>query len=209
MKQAIDLLASARVVPVIQIDNLEDAIPLAETLIENGLPIAEVTLRSPVALEAIQVISQRFPEMLLIAGTVTNPKQADQAIEAGAKIVVSPGFNPETVRHCVTRGIDIIPGVATPGEMEQAMNFGLTMLKFFPAEANGGVETLKAVSGPYRQLSFMPTGGITPSNIKDYLALPSVVCCGGSWMVDKQLITGGRWDELGQLVRDVLSQIQN
>lgn len=209
MKQAIDLLANARVVPVIQIDNLEDAIPLAETLIENGLPIAEVTLRSPVALEAIQVISQRFPEMLLIAGTVTNPKQADQAIEAGAKIVVSPGFNPETVRHCATRGIDIIPGVATPGEMEQAMNFGLTMLKFFPAEANGGVETLKAVSGPYRQLSFMPTGGITPSNIKDYLALPSVVCCGGSWMVDKQLITGGRWDELGQLVRDVLSQIQN
>ena len=209
MKEALELLAKTKVVPVIQIDNVEDAIPLAETLIENGLTIAEVTLRSPAALEAIQAISLRFPKMLLIAGTVTNPEQADQAIEAGATMVVSPGFNPETVRHCVARGIDIIPGVATPGEMEQAMNFGLTALKFFPAEANGGVKTLKAVSGPYSQLTFMPTGGITTSNISDYLALPAVACCGGSWMVDKKLVAEHKWDELAVLIREAVDLVQN
>ncbi|MDG3086545.1 bifunctional 4-hydroxy-2-oxoglutarate aldolase/2-dehydro-3-deoxy-phosphogluconate aldolase [Vibrio hannami] len=209
MKEALELLAKTKVVPVIQIDSVEDAIPLAETLINNGLPIAEVTLRSPAALEAIQAISRRFPEMLLIAGTVTNPEQADQAIEAGATMVVSPGFNPETVRHCVARGIDIIPGVATPGEMEQAMNFGLTTLKFFPAEANGGVKALKAVSGPYSQLTFMPTGGITTSNISDYLSLPSVACCGGSWMVDKKLVAAHKWDELAVLIREAVDLVQN
>jgi len=208
MKKALEILAAAKVVPVIQVDKVEDAIPLAETLIENGLPIAEVTLRSASALEAIQAISRRFPQMLLIAGTVTNPEQADQAIEAGAGMVVSPGFNPETVRHCVSRGIDIIPGVATPGEMEQAMNFGLTTLKFFPAEANGGVKTLKAVSGPYSQLTFMPTGGISPSNISDYLALPSVACCGGSWMVDKKLVSQHKWDELAQLIREAVALVK-
>jgi len=209
MKDALELLEKTKVVPVIQIDNVEDAIPLAETLTKNGLPIAEVTLRSPAALEAIQAISQRFPEMLLIAGTVTNPEQADQAIKAGATMVVSPGFNPETVRHCVANGIDIIPGVATPGEMEQAMNFGLTTLKFFPAEANGGVKTLKAVSGPYSQLTFMPTGGITTSNISDYLALPVVACCGGSWMVDKKLVAEHKWDELAVLIREAVDLVQN
>jgi len=209
MKQALDLLVKTRIVPVIQIDNVEDAIPLAKTLVENGLPIAEVTLRSPAALEAIQVISRHFPEMLLIAGTVTNPEQANQAIEAGATVVVSPGFNPETVRHCVARGIDIIPGVTTPGEMEQAMNFGLTTLKFFPAEANGGVKTLKAVSGPYSQLRFMPTGGITTSNISDYLALPSVICCGGSWMVDQKLVAEHKWKELAVLIREAVDLVKN
>ncbi|MCY9876964.1 bifunctional 4-hydroxy-2-oxoglutarate aldolase/2-dehydro-3-deoxy-phosphogluconate aldolase [Vibrio natriegens] len=208
MDKALELLAKTRVVPVIQIDNLEDAIPLAETLIENGLPIAEVTLRSKSALEAIQIISKRFPEMLLIAGTVTSPDQANQAIEAGAKMVVSPGFNPETVRHCVSRGIDIIPGVATPGEMEQAMNFGLTTLKFFPAEANGGVKALKAVSGPYGQLKFMPTGGISLANISDYLALPCVTCCGGSWMVDRKLIAEHKWEELAVLIREAVDFVK-
>jgi 2-dehydro-3-deoxyphosphogluconate aldolase/(4S)-4-hydroxy-2-oxoglutarate aldolase len=208
MDKALELLAKIRVVPVIQIDNLEDTIPLAETLIENGLPIAEVTLRSKSALEAIQIISKRFPEMLLIAGTVTSPDQANQAIEAGAKMVVSPGFNPETVRHCVSRGIDIIPGVATPGEMEQAMNFGLTTLKFFPAEANGGVKALKAVSGPYGQLKFMPTGGISLANISDYLALPCVTCCGGSWMVDRKLIAEHKWEELAVLIREAVDFVK-
>ncbi|ANQ23810.1 2-dehydro-3-deoxyphosphogluconate aldolase [Vibrio natriegens] len=208
MDKALELLAKTRVVPVIQIDNLEDTIPLAETLIENGLPIAEVTLRSKSALEAIQIISKRFPEMLLIAGTVTSPDQANQAIEAGAKMVVSPGFNPETVRHCVSRGIDIIPGVATPGEMEQAMNFGLTTLKFFPAEANGGVKALKAVSGPYGQLKFMPTGGISLANISDYLALPCVTCCGGSWMVDRKLIAEHKWEELAVLIREAVDFVK-
>lgn len=208
MKQTLQLLAKTRIVPVIQIDNVENAIPLAKTLVDNGLPIAEVTLRSPAALEAIQLISEHFPEMLLIAGTVTTPHQADQAIEAGASIVVSPGFNPDTVRHCTSQGIDIIPGVATPGEMEQAMNLGLTMVKFFPAEANGGVKALKAVSGPYSQLTFMPTGGISPNNIRDYLELPSVTCCGGSWMVDRTLIASHNWQALGALIRDAVDLVK-
>lgn len=208
MKKALELLANLKVVPVIQIDNIEDALPLAEVLIQNGMPVAEITLRSSSALEAIRLISQRFPEMLVIAGTVLNPKQADQAINAGATVIVSPGFNPETVRHCVAQGIDIIPGVATPGEMEQAMNFGLTTVKFFPAEVNGGVKALKAVSAPYQQLSFMPTGGITPSNINDYLTLPSVLCCGGSWMVDRKLISERKWDELAVLIQEALASVK-
>jgi 2-dehydro-3-deoxyphosphogluconate aldolase / (4S)-4-hydroxy-2-oxoglutarate aldolase len=207
MKKELELLAKVKVVPIIQIEHLSDALPLAETLIQNGLPIAEITLRSSCALDAIQTINEHFPEMLIIAGTVTNKEQTNLAIKAGAKIVVSPGFNPETVRYCVSKGIDIIPGVATPGEMEQAMNYGLTTVKFFPAEANGGVKTLKAVSAPYRQLNFMPTGGITPSNINDYLALPCVVCCGGSWMVDRNLIYQGKWAELGSLIKNAVALV--
>ncbi|WED23428.1 bifunctional 4-hydroxy-2-oxoglutarate aldolase/2-dehydro-3-deoxy-phosphogluconate aldolase [Vibrio sp. JC009] len=208
MEKALELLAKTRVVPVIQIDNLDDAIPLAETLVKNGLPIAEVTLRSPVAMDAIRLISQKLPEMLVIAGTVTSPERAAQVMEAGASMVVSPGFNPKTVGYCVSNGIDIIPGVATPGEMEQAMNFGLSTVKFFPAEANGGIATLKAVSAPYSQLKFMPTGGITPANIQDYLALPSVTCCGGSWMVDKKLIANKDWGKLAELIRKAVEQVQ-
>ncbi|MDB1125352.1 bifunctional 4-hydroxy-2-oxoglutarate aldolase/2-dehydro-3-deoxy-phosphogluconate aldolase [Vibrio algarum] len=207
MEKELELLAKTKVVPVIQIEHLSDALPLAETLIQNGLPIAEITLRSSCALDAIQTINEHFPEMLLIAGTVTTKKQADLAIKAGAKMVVSPGFNPETVRYCVSKGIDIIPGVATPGEMEQAMSFGLTTVKFFPAEANGGIKALKAVSAPYSHLKFMPTGGITPSNINNYLALPCVACCGGSWMVDKNLISQGKWAELGSLIKDAIALV--
>ncbi|EJL6751065.1 bifunctional 4-hydroxy-2-oxoglutarate aldolase/2-dehydro-3-deoxy-phosphogluconate aldolase [Vibrio alginolyticus] len=208
MERALEVLKRTKVVPVIQIDDVKDAVPLAKTLIENGLPIAEVTLRSPAALEAIQLISHECPEMLVIAGTVTNPDQAQSAIEAGASLVVSPGFNPATVEYCVAHGIDIIPGVATPGEMEQAMNYGLKTLKFFPAEANGGVKTLKAVSGPYSQLAFMPTGGISTSNINEYLAIPSVACCGGSWMVDRQLVAQQKWQELAELIQEAVELVQ-
>ncbi|MBY5944659.1 bifunctional 4-hydroxy-2-oxoglutarate aldolase/2-dehydro-3-deoxy-phosphogluconate aldolase [Photobacterium rosenbergii] len=205
MDNARQILEEMKVVPVIQIDRLEDAAPLAKALVDNGLPIAEVTLRSPVALDAIRVMSQQYPSLLVIAGTVTSPKQAQQAIDAGAHMVVSPGFNPVTVKYCVENNIDIIPGVATPGEMEQAMNFALNTLKFFPAEANGGVKTLKAIAAPYQQLKFMPTGGVNPENLHNYLAQPNVICCGGSWMVDKSLIAQGKWGELGQLIRSAVS----
>ncbi|PSW08294.1 2-dehydro-3-deoxyphosphogluconate aldolase [Photobacterium rosenbergii] len=205
MDNARQILEEMKVVPVIQIDRLEDAAPLAKALVDNGLPIAEVTLRSPVALDAIRVMSQQYPNLLVIAGTVTSPKQAQQAVDAGAHMVVSPGFNPITVKYCVENDIDIIPGVATPGEMEQAMNFALNTLKFFPAEANGGVKTLKAIAAPYQQLKFMPTGGVNPENLHNYLAQPNVICCGGSWMIDKSLIAQGKWDELGQLIRSAVS----
>ena len=200
-------LASNKVIPVIQIDNVEDALPLATTLLENGMPVAEITLRTEAALESIAIIARELPDMLVIAGTVLNPEQADQAIKAGAHMVVSPGFNPETVRHCVQNDIAIIPGVATPGEMEQAMMAGLNMVKFFPAEANGGKDFLKAVSAPYSQLKFMPTGGINPGNIDDYLALDQVICCGGSWMVKPDMIRRRQWNDIGRLVKESVSQI--
>ncbi|MGI9275498.1 MAG: bifunctional 4-hydroxy-2-oxoglutarate aldolase/2-dehydro-3-deoxy-phosphogluconate aldolase, partial [Endozoicomonas sp.] len=190
-------------------DDVEQALPLAETLIRNGMPIAEVTLRSDAALESIELISREFPEMLMIAGTVLNPEQADKAVRAGADMVVSPGFNPATVAHCVENNIAIIPGVVTPGEMEQAMMHGLNMVKFFPAEANGGVNFLKAVGAPYRNLQFMPTGGINPENIHSYLALKQVVCCGGSWMVKPELIREGRWEELGRLVKEAIELVNS
>ena len=209
MDNARQILEEMKVVPVIQIDRLEDAAPLAKALVDNGLPIAEVTLRSPVALDAIRVMSQQYPNLLVIAGTVTSPKQAQQAVDAGAHMVVSPGFNPVTVKYCVENDIDIIPGVATPGEMEQAMNFALNTLKFFPAEANGGVKTLKAIAAPYQQLKFMPTGGVNPESLHSYLAQPNVICCGGSWMIDKSLIAQGKWDELGQLIRSAVISARN
>ncbi|MGR5144625.1 bifunctional 4-hydroxy-2-oxoglutarate aldolase/2-dehydro-3-deoxy-phosphogluconate aldolase [Photobacterium sp. DNB23_23_1] len=209
MKNARQLLEEIKVVPVIQIDRLEDAAPLAKALVDNGLPIAEVTLRSPVALDAIRIMSYQYPNLLVIAGTVTSPKQAQQAIDAGAHMVVSPGFNPETVKYCVENNIDIIPGVATPGEMEQAMNFALNTLKFFPAEANGGIKTLNAIAAPYKELKFMPTGGVNPENLHSYLTHPSVVCCGGSWMIDKSLIAQGKWDELGYLIRSSVLSAKN
>lgn len=208
MQQALELLANTKIVPVIQLDSLEDALPLAKVLVENGLPIAEVTLRSPVALDAIKVISDTYPEMLVIAGTVTSPELVQKAMKAGASMVVSPGFNPKTVQYCLDNNIDIIPGVATPGEMEQAMNAGLQHVKFFPAEANGGIATLKAVSAPYPDLRFMPTGGVSPSNINAYLELPTVMCCGGSWMVDKSLIAEGKWQQLADLITTAIQQVK-
>ncbi len=202
-KEYYEQLKAARVIPVIQLDRKEDALPLAETMITNGMNIAEVTLRSDAALDAMEAMAKAFPEMLMIAGTVLNPAQVDQAINAGANMVVSPGFNPTTVAYCVDKKIDIIPGVMTPGEMEQAMMHGLRMVKFFPAEASGGVNFLKAISAPYRNLEFMPTGGINPNNVSEYLALPQVVCCGGSWMVKPELVKSQNWDEIGRLIREV------
>lgn len=208
MNQALTLMEQTKVVPVIQINEVADAAPLAKALMDNGLPIAEVTLRSEAALESIRIMRETCPELLVIAGTVITPEQAEQAYEAGAQLVVSPGFNPRTIEFCQKMNIPVIPGVATPGEMEQAMNFGLSVLKFFPAEANGGVTMLKAVSAPYQKLRFMPTGGITTSNINSYLALPNVVCCGGSWMIDKELIAQGKWDELGSLIQQAVAVCQ-
>ncbi len=201
-------LKKARIIPVIQLDDIDAALPLAETLISNGMPIAEVTLRSDAALESIQRISREFPEMLMIAGTILNPDQADQAVAAGAHMVVSPGFNPATVAHCVSQGIEIIPGVVTPGEMEQAMMHGLTLVKFFPAEVSGGVRFLKAVSAPYQSLEFMPTGGISKSNVGDYLALKPVLCCGGSWMVQRSLIQTHDWQTIGEKVSQAVNLVQ-
>ncbi|WP_194436628.1 bifunctional 4-hydroxy-2-oxoglutarate aldolase/2-dehydro-3-deoxy-phosphogluconate aldolase [Vibrio fluminensis] len=199
--QHLKLLADYKVVPVIVIEDLEHAEPLAKTLLNNDLPIAEVTLRSPVALEAISKMKQACPDLLIIAGTVLTPEQADLAIEAGAELVVSPGFNPITMQHCIDRGIPIIPGVATPSEIEQALRYKIELVKFFPAEANGGVKSLNAISAPYSSMRFMPTGGISLENISNYLNLASVVCCGGSWMVDKELMRQKDWASIAKKIQ--------
>ncbi len=199
-----NLLKNAKLIPVIQIDATQDAIPLVKTLIKAGIEIVEITMRTPVALDAIKAIRHEFNDLFILAGTVLSPEQAKQAMAAGANGIVTPGFNPLTIDYCVANDITIVPGAATPGEMEQAMNRGLSVLKFFPAEASGGISYLKAVSAPYSMLKFMPTGGINPKNINDYLEQNCVLCCGGSWMVDKSLIKEQKWDEIYSLSVDAL-----
>lgn len=196
-------LTAIKVIPVIAIDRAEDIIPLGKALAENGLPAAEITFRSDAAVEAIRLLRESQPEMLIGAGTVLNREQAQAAKDAGATFVVSPGFNPNTITACREIGIDIVPGVNNPSAVEAAIEMGLTTLKFFPAEASGGINMLKSLLGPYTQIQFMPTGGISPKNVNDYLAVDRVLACGGTWMVDKTLINEGRWDEIGRLAQEV------
>ena len=177
------------IVPVIVLDNEKDALPLGKALSAAGLFCAEITFRTEAAEKAIQVFAKNFPDFLVGAGTVLSPEQADKAIAAGAKFIVSPGLNPKVVEHCVNLGYPIIPGVSTAGEIEQAMSFGLEVVKFFPAEAAGGLKFIKALSAPYPNIKFMPTGGINAQNIAEYAAFSKIVACGGSWMVSKELIS--------------------
>ena len=195
-------LAQIKVIPVIAIDRAEDIIPLGKALAENGLPAAEITFRSDAAVEAIRLLREAQPDMLIGAGTVLNREQAIAAKEAGATFVVSPGFNPSTVKACQELGIDIVPGVNNPSAVEAAIEMGITTLKFFPAEASGGINMVKSLLGPYTQIQFMPTGGVNTKNVKDYLAIERVFACGGTWMVDKKMINEGRWDEIGRLARE-------
>ena len=178
----IDRLQSLRLIPVVALDRAEDAEPMADALCAGGLRCAEITLRTDAALDSIQALAGR-EEFLIGAGTVHNAEQAKTAVEAGAQFVVTPGFNPRTVMWCQENQVPVFPGIATPTDLELALEHGVETVKFFPAETLGGVNTLKAFSGPYRQIRFIPTGGIHAGNLADYLALPSVLACGGSWMV--------------------------
>lgn len=200
-------LKALKVIPVIAIDKAEDIIPLGKVLVENGLPAAEITFRSAAAAEAIRLLRETQPDMLIGAGTVLNREQAIAAKEAGATFIVSPGFNPNTVKACQEIGIDIVPGVNNPSTVEAALEMGLTTLKFFPAEASGGINMVKSLLAPYTDIELMPTGGINPANIKDYLAIPRVLACGGTWMVDKKLIEAGNWEELARLTREAVALV--
>ncbi|OOE84434.1 ketohydroxyglutarate aldolase [Salinivibrio sp. PR6] len=193
-------LKAIRIVPVIAINNADDAVPLAKTLVDNGLPCAEITFRTDAAARAIRLMRDAYPDMLIGAGTVLTTTQVDAAIDAGADFIVSPGLNPTTVKHCQQCGIPIIPGINNPSLVEQAMELGLDTLKFFPAEASGGIAMLKALSAVY-PVSFMPTGGVSEANVSDYLALPSVLACGGTWMVPAKLIDARNWDHIAALVK--------
>lgn len=204
MNQLLEKIKSLKVVPVITINNAEHGAPLAKVLMENGLPCAEVTFRTPAAVQAIKNMRAAYPDLLIAAGTVLTTAQVDQAIDAGVDFIVSPGFNPKIVAYCQQKNVIIIPGVNSPSLVEQALEFNLTTLKFFPAEASGGIAMLKALSAVY-PVKFMPTGGIGLNNIAQYTALPSVLVCGGSWMVPNSLIDSENWQELGKLVAEAAS----
>lgn len=201
-------LHQLKVVPVIALDHAEDILPLADTLAQNGLSVAEITFRSPAAEEAIQLLRQQRPDFLIAAGTVLTSEQVFQAKNAGADFVVTPGFNPKIVQLCQDLGLPIIPGANNPMAIEAALELGIETVKFFPAEASGGVKMIKALLGPYAQLKIMPTGGVGLQNIKDYLAIPNVVACGGSWFVEKTLINSKNWSEINRLTQEVATLIK-
>ena len=204
MHTILQQLGEIGIVPVIKIDNAEHAVPLARALREGGIPCAEVTFRTAAGEEAMRTIAREFPDMLLGAGTMLSIEQADRAVDAGARFIVSPGFNPAVVEHCVKKGIPIAPGCSSPTDMERAMEFGLDVVKVFPAEQLGGLPFLEAVSAPYPALHFMPTGGIGPDNLCAYLGFEKVLACGGSWMVPSVLIAGGRFEEITRLCREAV-----
>lgn len=196
MDKVFEQIGLIGIVPVVTIHHAEDAVPLAKSLVNSGLPCVEVTFRTDAAKEAISRISKAAIPMLIGAGTVQSVDQVKEAVDCGARFIVSPGLNQKVVEYCVHAAIPVIPGAATPTEFEQAMGFGLEVLKFFPAEASGGVEFLEAVSAPYKKIKFVPTGGIDESNLVSYLRLPGVLACGGSWMVKADLIANHRFDEI-------------
>lgn len=197
-----DRLAEIGIVPVVALDNAEDAIPLGEALQRGGLPCAEITFRTAAAEEAIRLMTKAFPDMMIGAGTVLTTEQVDRAVAAGAQFIVAPGCNPRIVRYCVERNIPMAPGVATASEIEQALECGVKKMKFFPAEANGGLPMIKALVAPYVGVTFMPTGGLNKDNVKEYLSYDRIFACGGTWMVKKNLISEGRFDEIEQMAKE-------
>lgn len=208
MEALIKKISEVGVVPVVKIDDAKDALPLAAALKQGGLCCAEITFRTDAAEESIRKIASEYPDFLVAAGTVLTPQQADAAMAAGASFIVSPGLNPEVVKYCNEKGYPIIPGVCTPSEVEAAMSLGLTYLKFFPAEAAGGVNMVKSMAAPYTKVKFMPTGGIGTKNLADYLNLKAVFACGGSWMVPADKITDGKFDEIEQLTREAVELLK-
>ena len=202
MSEILEKIKEIGIVPVIVLEDAKDALPLAEALMEGGLPCAEVTFRTAAAEDSIRAISQAYPEMLVGAGTVLTTEQVDRAVAAGAKFIVSPGFNPRIVQYCQEKGVPITPGCSSPTDIEQALEQGLKVVKFFPAEQLGGLAMIKALAGPYVDVSFMPTGGINAGNVKDYLAYNRILACGGSWMVKGDLIKAGDFQRITELVKE-------
>lgn len=201
-------LRELKIVPVIALEEAKDAEALGKALQAGGIPAAEITFRSPAAEEAIKRMRDAYPDLLIAAGTVLNAEQVKIAKKAGADFIVSPGFNPNTVKACQDEGIAITPGVNNPMAIEAALKCGLTTLKFFPAEASGGIAMLKALLAPYAMLNVMPTGGINARNIRDYLAIKNVAACGGSWMVEKSLLKAKDWARVEQLSREAVQALK-
>lgn len=196
-------MKKSKIIPVITIDDPKDTIPLGKVLIKSGLPVAEITFRSEAAIEAIRMMRENYPNIVVGAGTVLNKDQVSEAKQAGASFIISPGLNEKTVEACRQLNIDFIPGVNNPSDIETAIEMGIDVLKFFPAEASGGVPMIKSLTAPYRGIRLIPTGGITVKNIISYLSIPQVIACGGTWMVDRQLISRKQWGEVSRLCLEV------
>ena len=212
MSTAAERFAELGVVPVVVLEDAKDAAPLAKALVEGGLPCAEVTFRTAAAEESIRIMASEYPDMFVGAGTVLTIDQVDRAVAAGAKFIVSPGFDPEIVDYCLSKDIPVFPGVITPSEVAQAVKRGLKVVKFFPAEQYGGVATIKAMAAPYVGLKFMPTGGVNAKNLENYLSCDKIVACGGSWMVKGDLVKAGKFDEIKSLTEEAVklaAQIRN
>lgn len=192
------------VVPVVVLEDAKNALPLAEALTESGLPCAEVTFRTDAAEESIRLMCSEYPDMAVGAGTVLTVRQIDRAVAAGAKFIVSPGFDPDIVDYCLKKDIPVFPGCATPSEVAQAAKRGMKLVKFFPAEQAGGIAMIKALAAPYTMMKFMPTGGISAKNLKDYLSFDKVLCCGGSWMVKGDLIQDGDFNKIRELTEEAV-----
>jgi len=204
MYPVLEQISKIGIVPVVKIDRAEDALPLAKALCAGGLPCAEVTFRTAAAAEAIKIMTTNFPEMCVGAGTVLNAAQVDAAVEAGAKFIVSPGLNPNTVKYCLEKNVPITPGTSSPSDIEQAIELGLDVVKFFPAEQSGGLAKIKAMAAPYVNMKFMPTGGVSAKNLCSYLDFDKIIACGGSWMVPGDLINAGEWDKIEALTREAV-----
>lgn len=201
-------IAEFGVVPVVVLEDVKDAKPLADALVKGGLPCAEVTFRTDAAEESIRIMTREYPDMLVGAGTVLTVEQVDKAVNAGAKFIVSPGFDEEIVDYCMENGIPVFPGCITPSEVAQAVKRGLRVVKFFPAEQFGGVNTIKALAAPYMTIKFMPTGGVNAGNLKDYLGCDKIVCCGGSWMVKGDLIKAGEFEKICELTAEAAELVK-
>ena len=206
MNEVLKKLGDIGLIPVIKLDSPEQALPLGRALLAGNLPVAEVTFRTNAAEKSIKALSTELPELIVGAGTVLTTEQVDTAAAAGAKYIVTPGFNPRIVQHCLDKGVPVTPGVTSPSEIEQALEMGLTVAKFFPAEQAGGIPMLKAFAGPYgNKISFIPTGGINAKNLADYLACPNVHAVGGSWMVSPELMSEGKYDRVAELCAEARS----
>lgn len=202
MKDITERFEKLGVVPVVVLEDAKDAVPLATALVEGGLPCAEVTFRTEAAEESIRLMTEQFPEMLVGAGTVLTVEQVDAAVRAGAKFIVSPGFDAEIVDYCLKNEIPVFPGCISPSEVAQAVKRGLKVVKFFPAEPAGGISMIKAMAAPYTGLKFIPTGGINAKNLGEYLSCDKIVCCGGSWMVKGELVKTGEFNKIRQLTEE-------
>lgn len=203
-----NLIAQYGVVPVVVLEDEKDALPLAEALVKGGLPVAEVTFRTAAAEGSIKAMCEAYPEMLVGAGTVLSVEQVDRALKAGARFIVTPGFDEEVVDYCLANNIPVYPGTVTPSEVTKAVKRGLNICKFFPAEQYGGVSTIKALSAPFTTVKFMPTGGVSAKNLKDYLSCSKIVACGGSWMVKGDLIKAHEFDKIRELTAEAVALVK-